>query len=293
MEFYLFYFYNTPLHFATRGSNVLIVQALISCGAKIGIQNNSKETPLSSAKQSRNQEIKDYLIGISTKKIKRPSLDELVKKYLPILDGEEEEEEDKTDEGQGSNSIINNSNSTDIKEISKDLGKGAKEISSIYRSLKDIEDRINVVKDTTQIVDLNSKKYPDKSTINIPNEEDSNLNNLCKYINDLSGKINYIEHKLFISKNDDDEGEENDEADQKQKNKEDNQIKKEPQSKMSISDFDKEPLQDEIKSSFPFFKSKNRCHYCGSQRCHLCSECRHFICPICTKSILHINDDQK
>lgn len=275
------YFYNTPLHFATRGSNVLIVQALIACGAKIGIQNNSKETPLSSAKQSRNQEIKDYLIGISTKKIKRPSLDDLIKKYLPILDGEEEEEEeDKSDDNHIS---ITDSNSTDI-NITKELGKGAKKLSAIYQSLKGIENRINSVKDSVHIIDLNSKKYPDSSNILPQNDEDNHLNNLCKYINDLSGKINCIEHTLNI--NIKDEKEENKDDDSKK------QTKNEQKNKKKDDEYDKLPLQMEIKSNFPFFKSRNKCYYCGSRRCHLCSSCSHYVCPICTKSILHINDDK-
>lgn len=217
----------------------------------------------------------------------------MVKKYLPILDGEEEEEEDKTGER---NDKLNESNSNDI-NISKDLGKGSKQLSAIYQSLKEIDNKINTVKDSVQIVELNSKKYPDTSNITPINEEDSHLNNLCKYINDLSGKINYLEHTLNIDIEEDEEEEENNNEDQKEKNKDDDTKKQSKDGKKSKKIkgkediYDKEPLQEEIKSSFPFFKSSNKCYYCGSQICHFCSKCRHFVCLVCTNSILHIDDD--
>lgn len=290
--FHFSYFNNTPLHFATRGSNLLIVQALIASGAKIGIQNNSKETPLSSAKISRHTEIKEYLIGISTKKIQRPSLNELINKHLPILNGEEEEEEESRDDAHNRINLTD-SNSFDNIKIDSKNDKSSKQLSKIYRDLKEIENRINSIKETVQIVDLNSKKYPDTSIITPPNEEDTHLNNLSKYISDLSGKINYIENTLNINqKNEEEEEEKNENNINDEQNKKDDDPKnKTTQNKNDI--YDKESLQEEMKAYFPFFRSKSRCYYCGSRSCHYCSQCNHQVCPVCTLSILHINDDKQ
>jgi hypothetical protein len=59
--------------------NLAIARALVAAGAKLGLQNSSKETPLSAAKLHRNSEVIRYFEGISNRTVRRESLNALLK----------------------------------------------------------------------------------------------------------------------------------------------------------------------------------------------------------------------
>ena len=76
---------NTALQLCARIQNVDIAKALLAAGAKLGLQNQAKETPLSAASSYGNEELSKYLQNISTRAQERYSFNRMLKKYLPEL----------------------------------------------------------------------------------------------------------------------------------------------------------------------------------------------------------------
>jgi hypothetical protein len=85
---------NTSLHLCARIRNVSIARALLSCGAKLGLQNGSKETPLSAAKLYKNADVTKYFESISNRSQRRDSFNAVLRRYMAELANEDDLDED-------------------------------------------------------------------------------------------------------------------------------------------------------------------------------------------------------
>lgn len=257
---------------ASKGSNLLIVRALISCGSKIGVQNNTKESPLSISKLSPNDEIKQYFIDLSQKKILRDSLDELISQYMPSLNQEEEEDSD------GPNRPSQyETPSLPIKVRNQAISKKGKDsllYDSIYKELKDIDKRITKVMESSHIHQIHSREFQDQSSISTQEENDNMFKTLNRYSNTLSGKIHSLAYELDIDHNEEEETHDDKASTEKASTgKEEQPIENQPFQK---------PL-----SQFLYFSGKTHCYFCGAAQYHLCSTCKCHVCPICEFSSIH------
>jgi hypothetical protein len=69
---------------------VSIARALLSCGAKLGLQNRSKETPLSASKLYKNADVAKYFESISNRSQRRDTFNAVLRQYMPELANEED-----------------------------------------------------------------------------------------------------------------------------------------------------------------------------------------------------------
>lgn len=170
---------NTPLHLCARVKNMVIAKALLSMNAKLGVPNFTKETPLSICKMYKNNDAAKYIEDVSTKKVKRASLQSVLRRELPELadDDDEDEEEEISDTHVG----LQDQEVFMIKQMYKKLG-------AVQKKAQKLEKR--------QI--LSNESVPSSTQIEVPETINTALVQMCRDAEALRDRVNSVATSLGV-----------------------------------------------------------------------------------------------
>ena len=165
-----------------------------------------KETPMCIAKNHKNTNVVEYFTQLGKKKLKRLNINDIIARYMTLLEEEEEEEEYDVNLD---DTIPGKKDDADVSKIQKELGKGFIQINQIKNSIKQIENKIEEIEnefdfeeDLIETKIFEPPNIENKSDESITQEIQSIFQDISKKMNSIFCKVNYLEEQLEIENED-------------------------------------------------------------------------------------------